>query len=70
VIENDHVLFDMLTNKLLVKDSLVQISHCHPIGWFLAIDKVVDVFIGVRYHSIIFALEEVNRCSAFLTKEK
>jgi polysaccharide pyruvyl transferase WcaK-like protein len=53
--ENDPMLYDIILNKLKIKDNFIQISHCHPLAWFFAIGEFVDVFIGMRYHSIIFA---------------
>jgi polysaccharide pyruvyl transferase WcaK-like protein len=56
-IEDDASMINELLEKVSAKDNIVQISHSDPLSWFVAISRLVDIFIGMRYHSIIFATE-------------
>jgi len=53
--ENDTLVVNQILERVTVKDNIVQISHSNSLSWFVAIDKLVDIFIGMRYHSIIFS---------------
>jgi polysaccharide pyruvyl transferase WcaK-like protein len=37
------------------KDNVTFVSHANPIAWYGAIKELTDVFIGMRYHSVIFS---------------
>lgn len=55
--ENDLLLAnEILKGKKRVNENFIVIDHTHPLLWFTAIRDLVDVFIGMRYHSVIFAL--------------
>lgn len=52
--ENDLVLFNDIINKIENRNNIIIASHMNPILWYLLI-RLVDIFIGMRYHSIIFS---------------
>ncbi|MGH9976631.1 MAG: polysaccharide pyruvyl transferase family protein [Nitrososphaeraceae archaeon] len=55
--ENDLFLVnDILKGKKNANENFLIIDHTHPLLWFTAIRDLVDIFIGMRYHSVIFTL--------------
>lgn len=56
-IENDHVFIESLITGLSRRDNINIISHTNPVAWYNAIRDYVDIFIGMRFHSIVFAYE-------------
>jgi polysaccharide pyruvyl transferase WcaK-like protein len=55
-VEDDYELTRQILNNLNKRCNVKVITHSNPIGWYYAIDKLVDTFIGMRYHSIMFAI--------------
>ncbi|MCX9081528.1 MAG: polysaccharide pyruvyl transferase family protein [Candidatus Methanoperedens sp.] len=53
-IENDELLTDEIIKKVDFKENITVISRNNPIIWFL-LTRSVNIFIGMRFHSIIFA---------------
>lgn len=53
-IENDELLTDEIIKKVEFKENITVISRNNPIIWYLLI-RFVNIFIGMRFHSIIFA---------------
>jgi len=54
-IENDLKLAERILAGLSYKKNFIVVQHVDPRAWFSAICEQVDIFIGMRYHSIIFA---------------
>jgi polysaccharide pyruvyl transferase WcaK-like protein len=44
-------------NNLRDKEKVTIVSHTNPIAWYRAIKELTDIFIGMRYHSIIFSFK-------------
>jgi polysaccharide pyruvyl transferase WcaK-like protein/O-antigen/teichoic acid export membrane protein len=53
--ENDEWMIDQILHRVSTNENIVRISHGNPLSWFIAIDNLIDIFIGMRYHSIIFS---------------
>lgn len=56
-IENDTAFIQDLIRALPQMDNIMVISHTNPVAWYNAMKKFVDIFIGMRFHSIVFASE-------------
>jgi polysaccharide pyruvyl transferase WcaK-like protein len=56
-IENDAAFIQDLIRTLPQKDNITVVSHTNPVAWYNTLRKFVDIFIGMRFHSIIFAYE-------------
>jgi polysaccharide pyruvyl transferase WcaK-like protein len=57
-IEDDLKLIEGITDMLSKKDNqdtIITVSHTDPIAWYYTIKDFIDVFVGMRYHSIILA---------------
>lgn len=52
--ENDMILINNIINKVKFKDNIIIVSHMNPILWYLLV-MLVDILIGMRFHSIVFA---------------
>jgi polysaccharide pyruvyl transferase WcaK-like protein len=52
-LENDMIPINDIINKIKIKN-ISLISHMNPILWYFLIG-FTDIFIGMRFHSIIFA---------------
>ena len=56
--KSDEEFIQSLINNLEYKDNNTTIvRHTNPIAWYRAIKELTDVFIGMRYHSIIFSFK-------------
>lgn len=53
-VEDDTIVINDIINKVKFKENVTIISHMNPILWYLLIE-FIDIFIGMRFHSIIFA---------------
>jgi polysaccharide pyruvyl transferase WcaK-like protein len=51
----DEEFMQSVVNNLGDKDNVTIVSHANPIAWYSAIKELTDVFIGMRYHSVIFS---------------
>jgi polysaccharide pyruvyl transferase WcaK-like protein len=51
----DEEFIQSVINNLKYKEKATIVSHTNPIAWYRAIKELTDVFIGMRYHSIIFS---------------
>jgi polysaccharide pyruvyl transferase WcaK-like protein len=51
----DEEFIQRVINDLKCKDKASIVSHTNPIAWYRAIKELTDIFIGMRYHSIIFS---------------
>jgi polysaccharide pyruvyl transferase WcaK-like protein len=56
VIENDSVMVDEILKRANSPKNAIKVKHTHPLLWYSAIKELVDVFIGMRYHSVILTL--------------
>jgi hypothetical protein len=58
--KSDEEFIQNLIKNLKYKDNnnnTTIVSHTNPIAWYRAIKELTDVFIGMRYHSIIFSFK-------------
>jgi polysaccharide pyruvyl transferase WcaK-like protein len=55
--KTDEEFMQSVINNLRNKDNATIVSHTNPIAWYRAIKELTDVFIGMRYHSIIFSFK-------------
>jgi polysaccharide pyruvyl transferase WcaK-like protein len=55
--KNDEEFIRSLIKNLKSKDNITIVSHTNPIAWYKAIKELTDVFIGMRYHSVIFSFK-------------
>ena len=53
----DEEFIQNVINNLKYKEKATIVSHTNPIAWYRAIKELTDVFIGMRYHSIIFSFK-------------
>lgn len=53
--EHDKISTSNVISKVKFKDNITIMRHTDPIIWYLFIKKFIDIFIGIRFHSIIFA---------------
>jgi polysaccharide pyruvyl transferase WcaK-like protein len=51
----DEEFIQRVLNNLKYKEKATIVSHTNPIAWYRAIKELTDIFIGMRYHSIIFS---------------
>ena len=51
----DEEFIQRVINNLKYKEKATIVSHTNPIAWYRAIKELTDLFIGMRYHSIIFS---------------
>jgi polysaccharide pyruvyl transferase WcaK-like protein len=51
----DEEFMQSVINNLKYKEKATVVSHTNPIVWYRTIKELADVFIGMRYHSIIFS---------------
>jgi len=58
-IESDDAMLQIIRSQLSKddNDSITVLEHTDPLSWFIAIRDHVDIFVGMRLHSIIFASE-------------
>lgn len=57
-VESDEELAQLIRARLSKEDDNVTVfDHSDPLSWFVAIKEYVDIFVGMRFHSIIFASE-------------
>jgi polysaccharide pyruvyl transferase WcaK-like protein/O-antigen/teichoic acid export membrane protein len=58
-LESDEELTKLIHSRLPseVAKNVTILEHADPLSWFMTIKECVDVFIGMRFHSIIFASE-------------
>ena len=58
-IENDDELTRIISGQISKEDNdrITFLDHADPLSWFIAIRDYVDIFVGMRFHSIIFASE-------------
>lgn len=57
-VESDEEFTEMIHNHISTDyNNITVIEHSDPVSWFLAIKEYVDIFVGMRFHSIIFAHE-------------
>lgn len=54
-VESDESLVENLLDRLNDKKNVLVLGHTNPVYWYVAMKELVDIFIGMRYHSIIFA---------------
>lgn len=54
-IENDSSILNDLRLRVTDTNNMIEVNHANPLAWFVAIKEMVHLFIGMRYHSIIFA---------------
>jgi polysaccharide pyruvyl transferase WcaK-like protein len=54
---SDEEFMHSVINNLKYKEKATIVSHTNPIAWYRAIKELTDVFIGMRYHSIIFSFK-------------
>lgn len=54
---SDEYFIQTVINNLRHKDNVTIVSHANPIAWYRAIKELTDIFIGMRYHSVIFSLK-------------
>lgn len=78
ILESDLDLASNITSRLSTDADITIVEHTDPVAWFLAIKDLVDIFIGMRHHSIIFACEAMkpvlcipyeNKTTEFLKNE-
>jgi polysaccharide pyruvyl transferase WcaK-like protein len=55
--KTDEEFIQSVINNLRDKDDTTIVSHTNPIAWYRAIKELTDIFIGMRYHSIIFSFQ-------------
>jgi polysaccharide pyruvyl transferase WcaK-like protein/O-antigen/teichoic acid export membrane protein len=62
VIESDEKLTNVIRGRLSRVDnnSTIVFEHSDPLLWYIAIKKHIDIFVGMRFHSIIFASQAVK----------
>ncbi len=53
----DEEFIQTVINNLSHKDNVTVVSHTNPIAWYRAINELTDIFIGMRYHSVIFSFK-------------
>jgi polysaccharide pyruvyl transferase WcaK-like protein len=53
----DEEFIQSVINNLSHKDNVTIVSHTNPIAWYRAIKELTDIFIGMRYHSVIFSFK-------------
>ena len=51
----DEEFIQRVINNLKCKEKASIVSHTNPIAWYRAIKELTDIFVGMRYHSIIFS---------------
>ena len=58
-IESDDAMAQIIRGQLSKddNDNVTVLEHTDPLSWFIAIRDYVDIFVGMRFHSIIFASE-------------
>jgi len=58
-VESDEELTNGIRARLSKEDNdtITVLEHSDPLSWFVTIKEFVDIFIGMRFHSIIFASE-------------
>jgi polysaccharide pyruvyl transferase WcaK-like protein/O-antigen/teichoic acid export membrane protein len=59
-VESDDRLSEAIRSHLSNGDNVTIFEHSDPLSWFNAIKEYVDLFIGMRFHSIIFASEAIK----------
>lgn len=61
-VESDEKLTNVIRSRLsrVDNDSTTVIEHSDPLLWYVAIKKYIDIFVGMRFHSIIFASQAVK----------
>jgi polysaccharide pyruvyl transferase WcaK-like protein len=55
--ESDEEFTQMVCKGLAGFDNVTILGHSDPLSWFLIMKHFVDIFVGMRFHSIIFASE-------------
>jgi len=56
-VESDDELAKFICARLSKDENVTIFEHSDPLSWFMTIKEYVDIFIGMRFHSIIFASE-------------
>lgn len=56
-IESDSELTQDIVDDLVGIENISVMEHGDPLEWFISIKRNVDLFIGMRFHSLIFASE-------------
>lgn len=58
-IESDDAMAQVIRGQLSKadNDNITVLEHTDPLSWFIAMRDYVDIFVGMRFHSIIFASE-------------
>jgi polysaccharide pyruvyl transferase WcaK-like protein len=54
-VENDSAMLDELCGRLDSTENIVRMQHTNPILWYLFMRNNVDLFIGMRFHAVIFS---------------
>jgi polysaccharide pyruvyl transferase WcaK-like protein len=52
---SDILMAEELIKNLTRKENFIVLTHANPLSWYSIIKNFIDVFIGMRYHSIVFA---------------
>jgi polysaccharide pyruvyl transferase WcaK-like protein len=55
--KSDEDFIQSLISNLRHKDNTTIVNHTNPVAWYRAIKELTDLFIGMRYHSIIFSFK-------------
>ncbi|MDQ3903562.1 MAG: polysaccharide pyruvyl transferase family protein, partial [Thermoproteota archaeon] len=55
--KSDEEIIQSVIGRLKTRDNCTIVSHTNPIAWYKAIKELTDVFIGMRYHSIVFSFK-------------
>jgi len=53
--KTDEEFMQGIIDNLKYRDNVTIVSHTNPIAWYSAIKELTNLFIGMRYHSIIFS---------------
>jgi polysaccharide pyruvyl transferase WcaK-like protein len=56
-VESDEELVRIIADRVSRSCNITTLDHSDPLSWFIAIRDYVDIFVGMRFHSIIFASE-------------
>jgi polysaccharide pyruvyl transferase WcaK-like protein len=56
-ISPDIKLAEEIIKNLVNKDNFIILTHTNPLSWYKLIRDFINIFIGMRYHSVIFASE-------------
>ncbi|TLY10024.1 MAG: hypothetical protein E6K85_04675 [Thaumarchaeota archaeon] len=56
-VESDDELAKFIRARMSKDENVTIFEHSDPLSWFMTIKEYVDIFIGMRFHSIIFASE-------------